>query len=141
MITAKELEKHIGVLPYDSELFGVYQSLLGWKSKRALRRFGSGLALDQERALDALTKSFRPQVKAKFHGHCEVEFHLEPGTVASGVVRRHDSHLMALIAQDLPPMEEYDDGQWEHFAGPDRVRELLEGPVPEALREAFLQIC
>ena len=45
MITAKELEKHIGVLPYDSELFGVYQSLLGWKSKRALRRFGSGLAL------------------------------------------------------------------------------------------------
>ncbi len=141
MITAKELEKHIGVLPYDSELFGVYQSLLGWKSKRALRRFGSGLALDQERALDAVTKSFRPQVKAKFHGHCEVEFHLEPGTVASGVVRRHDSHLMALIAQDLPPMEEYDDGQWEHFAGPDRVRELLEGPVPEALREAFLQIC
>jgi len=141
VITAKDLEKHIGVLPYDSELFGVYQSLLGWKSKRALKRFAGALEQDKKKALTAITQSFRPKVDATFHGQCEVEFHLEPGTVADAVLRRHDSHLMASIAQDLPPLEEYEDGIWEKFAGRDRMRELLDGPVPKALREAFVEIC
>jgi len=29
-----DLTKYASVLPYASEMFGVYQPLLGWKSKR-----------------------------------------------------------------------------------------------------------
>ncbi|PFP69929.1 hypothetical protein COK07_29455 [Bacillus thuringiensis] len=33
-----DFSNYKGILPYDSELFGVYQSLIGWKSKRILNR-------------------------------------------------------------------------------------------------------
>ncbi|MEA2781757.1 MAG: hypothetical protein QOK29_3301, partial [Rhodospirillaceae bacterium] len=33
-----DLTDYVSVLPYASELFGVYQPLIGWRSKRRLRR-------------------------------------------------------------------------------------------------------
>ncbi|MGL4175618.1 MAG: hypothetical protein ACRCSN_06025 [Dermatophilaceae bacterium] len=74
MITAAELEKHIGVLPYISELFGIYQSLLGWKSKRSLKRFGTALQRDQSHALREVTSVFVPDVDINFHAECEIGF-------------------------------------------------------------------
>ena len=33
-----DLSDYTSILPYASELFGVYQPLIGWKSKRILKR-------------------------------------------------------------------------------------------------------
>ena len=41
-----DLVDYTAILPYASELFGVYQPLLGWKSKRSEKRFEKGLDLD-----------------------------------------------------------------------------------------------
>lgn len=51
-----------GVLPYASELFGVYQPLLGWKSKRHARRFSRGYAVDQLNIVEQLSSGFAPQL-------------------------------------------------------------------------------
>ena len=37
--TIKDLKDYIGILPYASELFGVYQPLIGWKSKLIKERY------------------------------------------------------------------------------------------------------
>ncbi|MBI5673259.1 MAG: hypothetical protein HZC50_08475 [Nitrospirae bacterium] len=48
-----DLTDYVSILPYASEIFGVYQPLIGWKSKRIEARFGDGLAQDkrQKKAL------------------------------------------------------------------------------------------
>ncbi|MFI6285989.1 hypothetical protein ACIBCM_14720 [Streptomyces sp. NPDC051018] len=52
--------KFDGSLPYASELYGVYQPLLGWKSARLSRRFGTAGG-DLNRSLAAaLTEKMRP---------------------------------------------------------------------------------
>ena len=44
------------ILPYSSEMFGVYQPLIGWKSKRILRRIEKSSQLQNEFLLDQLIK-------------------------------------------------------------------------------------
>ena len=41
-------DKFKNSLPYASEMYGIYQPLLGWKSKRMLQRFKPDLLLDNE---------------------------------------------------------------------------------------------
>jgi hypothetical protein len=49
--------KFAGTLPYAAELFGVYQPLLGWKSKRTLRRLQKERYRLIEAAIDDLRKA------------------------------------------------------------------------------------
>ena len=46
-----DLSDYTTVLPYVSEMFGVYQPLLGWKSKRIEDRFKKGLKQDKKSLL------------------------------------------------------------------------------------------
>jgi len=57
------LEKFKYTLPYASEAFGVYQPLLGWRSKRALDRFTAGLEAQEE----SLFKLIQGVLTPKFH--------------------------------------------------------------------------
>ena len=45
-----DLANYTGVLPYASEMFGVYQPLLGWKSKRIEQRLAQGFENDRSSA-------------------------------------------------------------------------------------------
>lgn len=69
----KDLSAYIGTLPYASELFGIYQPLLGWKSKLTERRFD----LLRQRAYFAIAEKVLNRVRA-------------PITVQ--VVDGHDAH-------------------------------------------------
>jgi hypothetical protein len=55
-----KFQDYKGILPYASELFGVYQPLLGWKSKRQSRRFNKGYAVDVLRPIERLAEAFDP---------------------------------------------------------------------------------
>src|SRR5262245_2782673 len=35
----KTIDDYVGILPYASELFGIYQPILGWKSQIVLKRY------------------------------------------------------------------------------------------------------
>lgn len=137
MITSKDLEKYIGVLPYDSELFGVYQSLLGWKAKRAQARFQGGMNLDKSQALKALTASFVPKVKLHFDGDRLGDFSIQPGTLVGGGERLHDSYLMTELAKELPPLESYSPDIWPRLLRPARIAEVTEQQVPRLIRTAL----
>src|SRR5437868_12833740 len=56
-----DLNGYKGILPYASELFGIYQPLLGWKSKRIAKRYDKFRAsLYIELASRALANSHPP---------------------------------------------------------------------------------
>lgn len=56
-----DFEKFKGSLPYASELSGVYQPLIGWKSRLMTRRFEAGINSLNRQFLVELFPRFRPQ--------------------------------------------------------------------------------
>src|SRR5688500_10266407 len=59
----KTLTDYQGILPYASELFGVYQPLLGWRSRRIKERYDKLRSALYEQVADRLVTTTRPQVK------------------------------------------------------------------------------
>ncbi|MFI6168884.1 hypothetical protein ACIBCN_19035 [Nocardia sp. NPDC051052] len=141
MILASDLEKYIGILPYDSEMFGVYQSLLGWKSKHIEQRFASGLNADKSQALHRITSTLNPQVEVNFASKCEVEFTIHPAVLTGGDLRTFDSYLMTELARDLPSFGEYSPEVWRDHVSLDRIREMVETAVDEIIREHWHRVC
>src|SRR4051794_34779192 len=60
-----DLSKFKNVLPYASEMFGVYQPLLGWKSKRTIERFHPGVKDSQLKIVDSLLSKIQPETEVK----------------------------------------------------------------------------
>ena len=56
-----DLSQYENILPYDSEIFGVYQPMLGWRAKRMVRRWERGFSVDQTRAFESLYRKFKGQ--------------------------------------------------------------------------------
>ena len=73
-----DLTSYTSVLPYDSEMFGVYQPLLGWKSKRIARRFSQGLKADQASALKKLLASLAGVVNVTYRDDGRIEDPAKP---------------------------------------------------------------
>ncbi len=121
-----DFKKFTGTLPYASELFGVFQPLLGWKSKRTKN------ILDDESAKNysALAKliKFRASYYAMSDSFSvrgvfdeDKSFH---------IADEIDSLLTRTIAKELNPKKMPSDDEWrkmitvqsvnEHFAGAEK---------------------
>jgi hypothetical protein len=74
-----DLTKYTSVLPYDSEMFGVYQPLLGWKSVRIANRFKDGFHRDKAGILDRLKREFSGQVEIAYDENNQVSIKMKPG--------------------------------------------------------------
>jgi hypothetical protein len=75
-----DFEKFKGnLLPYASELYGVYQPLIGWKSRLMTRRFEAGINSLNRQFLVELFPRFRPQfnITADIGHHNEAAFNLD----------------------------------------------------------------
>jgi hypothetical protein len=76
MATSKritDLSDYTSVLPYASELLGIYQPLLGWKSKRINSRFNKGLEKDKMSLLNMLKQQFTGRVKVDYGDDCQMK--------------------------------------------------------------------
>src|SRR5947209_9233804 len=103
-----DLRDYTSVLPYASELFGVYQPLLGWKSKRIAQRFSSAHDNDKQYVLAKLIRQFTPIIGVVFTGPEQAGITLKPGVLAGGKRRSFDSRLLELISTGLPAFEKLD---------------------------------
>jgi len=78
-----DLSSYKGVLPYDSELFGVYQPLIGWKSRRKVVRIGAGVQLEQGTLIGRLSQFFRNTAPIGINVDCAVSW---PGMQPAGFI-------------------------------------------------------
>lgn len=132
-----DLVDYTSVLPYASELFGIYQPLLGWKSKRAARRFAQGFEHDRRALVDRLKAQFNGIVDLSFNADSMVEVRMAPGRPDTGRLRRHDSVLLQKVAEMLPPFEAYEPGQWSDVVNRDRIEALLREEIAPAYADFF----
>ncbi|GAB2468062.1 hypothetical protein [Xylanimonas ulmi] len=56
-----DLSAFAGILPYDSQLYGIHQPLLGWKSKVQKERLTRGLVSTRRSFLWAVAQRYRPE--------------------------------------------------------------------------------
>jgi hypothetical protein len=113
----KDIDKYGGIPPYASELYGVYQPLLGWQSqltKRWLQRGGVGVEPRVKRILDGHIKPGPTDVES---GHLRemVALPLEPGSGKSPFTvlfaRSLHSELMNLMRIRVQAFVDENDGR------------------------------
>ncbi|MET0542258.1 MAG: hypothetical protein ABWZ88_10930 [Variovorax sp.] len=97
-----DLIDYAAILPYASELFGIYQPLLGWKSKRAADRFGQGFIKDKMHLLDRLKSQFAGQIDLKYDGEALGRIDIKAGVLDARGLKPVDSVLLAQLGQQLP---------------------------------------
>ena len=142
-----DLTKYVSVLPYASEMFGVYQPLLGWKSKRMADRFNEGLKNDKPLILDKLKRQFiglfdirRNDPNPNTVNIPDVwAISIAPGILAGGKVRSFDSLLLEAIAHELPAFEDYKPSIWPATITRPKLDKLLRDEIAPFYLKTFLQ--
>ena len=127
-----DLTDYTSILPYASEMFGVYQPMIGWRSKRMVQRYIIGLLENQRSLLQAFATNYVGVADTAFSKtDCVAEIKsIDIGRLAaSRLVKNHSSVLMQSISdtlpKDIPPVSE----AWKDFINPDLLRKLLSTAV------------
>lgn len=131
-----DLRPYEGVLPYSSEIFGVYQPMLGWRSKKQRERMERGFATDIARAREALVEKLHPHLEVHLteRGQFAEVASLAPATLEHGRHRGTDTFLGEAIARELPPIADYRPEVWD-VIDPDRLAAVLNDEVVPAVLE------
>jgi hypothetical protein len=132
-----DLTDYTTVLPYASELFGVYQPLLGWKSRRIAQRIADGYRSDRSSLLDKLIREFSGIVEIRYADNQRVDIALKPGVLAGGKIRSFDSVVLDRIAVTLPPFDALEPATWQAAVTADRVNAILKKDVVDFYTRAF----
>ncbi len=103
-----DLGQYAGVLPYASELFGIYQPLLGWKSKRTAERIERGMTRDKARIIRNLQREIAPSVRIEYDEAGQVRIDISAGELREGAKKVVDSIVLERISQSLPAYRDYD---------------------------------
>ncbi|HUR18308.1 MAG TPA: hypothetical protein VMZ51_05140 [Acidimicrobiales bacterium] len=132
---------YAAILPYASEMFGVYQPLIGWKSKRAEARFNAGFDRDRSAMFGALRAQFAGLVKTAYGEGCKVAVSIAPGVAAGGSLRGFDSVVMERIAERLPAGRAVAANQWKKFVNKDVVEKIMKDSVVPEYSAAYEKAC
>jgi hypothetical protein len=132
-----DLTSYTGVLPYDSEMFGVYQPLLGWKSKRTAARFERGLEADQAAAMSKLLRSFAGAVKVDYRSDGRADVQVEKGAPVAGALASFESVVLQQVGARLPDHSAYKPDVWARLINETSIASLLKKDVPKAYSAAF----
>ncbi|MCM3626291.1 hypothetical protein M3194_02770 [Paenibacillus glycanilyticus] len=97
-----DLIEYQSVLPYASELFGVHQSLIGWKSKRVLDKLQTGTKLEKSGLLPRLQRYLAIRTPIDINADCYVTApNLVPAGFAGPTLKEQDSILLRTIRNNL----------------------------------------
>lgn len=134
------LGKYSGVLPYASEMFGIYQPLLGWKSKRIAERIERGLARDRTHIVRSLQREISPSLNIEYDDAGQVQIEVGIGEVRDGAKKGFDSLVLERIGRSLPRFEDYDASIWPNHITPDLLDTVLKRDVVASYTKAFAQL-
>jgi hypothetical protein len=124
-----DLTDFTSVLPYASELFGVYQPMIGWKSKRIQERVKRGLVDTQTLLIQAITHSYNAVTEADFaDAGCVAKLAIHVGKPHThSLSTRNNSMLLRSLIATLPPDAPPLDADWGRYINIDKLETLLDG--------------
>jgi len=136
------LKQFKNILPYSSEIFGVYQPLLGWKSKRIEVRIRNGFNADKT----ARSWAFYDKLRGKYEGKYKADiYHVEEiESINIGIpkrtIKRFDTAILNEITETLPPEEEITNDIWQEIISQEFLTRRLSSTVVEKVRQWALKM-
>ena len=132
-----DLSPFKNILPYDSEIFGVYQPMLGWRSRRTLEKILKAFKNDTQSILKKTLNQFRGSFEARLNADKFIEqqtINIAPASVGPAVKNRMGSFVIEEISKTLPPHNDYNDSIWDNLLNTNRVQEILDRTaVPKSM--------
>ncbi|ODT02026.1 MAG: hypothetical protein ABS52_15620 [Gemmatimonadetes bacterium SCN 70-22] len=136
-----DLIDYTAVLPYDSELFGIYQPLLGWKSKRIASRLDAGYDNDRRSLLERFGRQFSGLIDVTYGERCEVKIKVQPGAATAVGLRTFDSVLLAKLATKFPAGERLKPALWQKLLSAEELERTFAQEVTPVYTELYQQLC
>ncbi len=135
----KNLKVYSGVLPYSSEMFGVYQPVLGWNSKRIKDRIKKGFDLDkyQDKYIDYERHAGRVDVERE-HGRID-EIRTRPGVNPNNTYPDENIFLNEIRIK-LPNEDDFQDGDLDAVLNEDHVEKVLNETVTPKVMRSYQMI-
>ena len=136
-----DLTKFQGSLPYSSEMYGIYQPLLGWKSARVAARVDAGIFEAAKRYLADMLPQFTPHFD--FDGVDDPQFTIQParpetrGAVPAIPIDGLLGRRIATLVQESGDIA--DPTAWEKYTRPDALEQAL-NDIAADLRAEFQSI-
>jgi hypothetical protein len=126
-----DLQRYKEILPYDSEIFGVYQPMIGWRGKRIRDRIDRGFRIDRYKAARELFKRLTPKFEIKLdeRGVLQAIGGIGAATVKPVLQPVAGSFVLDAIAKAVPPARPADPASWDRIIDADRIAEALERDV------------
>lgn len=137
------LNDYLSVLPYASEMFGVYQPLIGWKSKRVQDRIQLGLINEKSAFINRLAKNLTSQVQLNFNQDCFITAsHLEPADYTQDKQVERESILLQEIGRQLKEQgQPKTHNAWKAIINSDRLTDILKTTVLEYYNALSIRRC
>jgi hypothetical protein len=130
-----DLTDYTNVLPYASELFGVYQPMLGWRSRRTLQRYSSGARPQQQLLIDKIGRRFAGRARVEFNADYQLDgAEIGIGEESPPGLRVGGSGILtSIIAQSIRDAGLVPRGaEWLERINPGELESILNGPVLDA---------
>ncbi len=123
------------ILPYDSEIFGVYQPLLGWRSKRVMARVSAGFSNDISAALTRISRRLSGDVDLKVNADNMIETaRVQPAGIDPRQPQGTSTFVMQTISEQLPALADYTPDIWDSVLSRDTLEKVLNDvAVPRAI--------
>jgi hypothetical protein len=138
-----DLTKYTSVLPYASEIFGVYQPLIGWKSKRVLKRMNKGIFSDNLSKFKGISDKYHGIVTPNFDGCVIGLTNIQAGEESKFTLRPQvDSVLLSSVSAVLKNhggIPQNDD--WLKIINTDMLQRLLNDVVFPVYAKSFGEQC
>ncbi|MCW8451323.1 peptidoglycan-binding protein [Legionella quinlivanii] len=145
MKTIKDYDQFKNILPYSSEMFGVYQPLLGWKSKRQLKRIEQDIQKQNSFLVQQLIKHFSNQTMIRDYSlrSCELsDIVIDLGDfTTSGQLSVQSSGILQEIKKILQKKPAKTEDEWQDFITNYDLKKILHDTVYPAYKEVFRQQC
>jgi hypothetical protein len=139
-----DYNKFKNILPYASEMFGIYQPLLGWKSKRIEERQKNGFQQDRKKLLEVLATKFKANVSLDSTSieNCQISaVEMFAGSVNEREKKKQDSILLQFIGERVPQYSDYKPSIWDSLLTRDKVDSLIKERVIPHYKTAFTNLC
>lgn len=132
-----DLDEFVNILPYSSEIFGIYQPLMGWKGERSKNRASQGTAQGYNSLFVDAIKTIQGDFKVMFspQGNGVQIDSIKPAVIDSRP--KFGSVLMESIAEKLPPLRRYDDSVWDRALDSDFIDKVLNNDVKKKANEMY----
>lgn len=130
------------ILPYASELYGVYQPLIGWKSKRIKDRIYKGFAKDKSFLITRFAGFYKGIADIEFNADYMAQIRrLAPGVPAGEKLLPQSSRILLVIQEKLRETDIPREEQWNELINYDFLNNILTEVVfPFYKEKAFQQI-